>query len=238
MNPQPAISIRTSRIAAAAIASMAVLVMVALFHHPVIQPDVTARGAQLQIARLSAENNLVHGALTAMLCVLASALAVFGHALGPRRPALSAALAVYCLGCVLLGVAMLFDGFIVPRLAGQFASGSTSETEAGLLILHATGIVIQVFSKAGLIAHCVAILTWSYAAATSGRPSPGLLSFAAIGVPAALLPAALIMFTDLRLAPRSLMAVFAIYVVWYLAAAWRLYGWSKTEEEVRTRLVA
>ena len=236
MNSRPVISIPTSRIASIALASMALLVMVVLSHHPVIDHHDSARDAQLQMVPLSAADNLVHGALTAMLGIFASALAVLGEVLGGRRPALSVAHAAYCLGCVLLGVAMLFDGFIVPQLAGQFVSDQAPET--GMLILRSAGIVIQVFSKAGLIAHCVAILAWSYAAASSRTALRGLRGFAAIGLVAALLPAALIIFTGLKLAPHSLMAIFAIHAVWYLAAAWLLYAWSKTAQGAGTQVFA
>lgn len=223
MYSSPTISVQTPRLAAAAIAGTALLILVALYHHPVLDHAADAREAQAQIVHFSSSNRLVHGALMAMLVVLASALTIFGGALGPRRPALSAAISAYCLGCVLLGVAMLFDGFIVPGLARQFVSAPTSETELGLLIMRSVGIVIQVFSKAGVIAHCVAILLWSYAAITSRRPSDGVRWFAGLGLLAGAVPAAVILAGDLQLAPRSLMAIFAAHAVWYMAAAWLLY---------------
>lgn len=213
----------TPRVAAFAIAAGALLIMVALFHHPVIGHHDNARDAHVQLVQLGSADNLVHGVLTASLVVLASALAVFGNALGPRRPATSGALFAYCLGCVLLGVAMLFDGFIIPGLAAQFVSAQPFETQMGVLIVRAMSVTIQVFSKAGLIAQCLAILAWSYAAATNGAARAGLRWFAAIGVPAALLPAALILFTDLQLTPHSLMVILAAHAAWYLAAAWLLY---------------
>lgn len=223
MNAPFSVSVRTARVAAFATASMALLVMVALFHHPVIGHPADARDAHLQIVQLRSANNLVHGALTAMLVVLASALALLGKVLGRPRAAVSGALVAYCLGCVLLGVAMLFDGFVMPRLAAQFVSAPSAETEVGMLIMRSLGVVIQVFSKAGLLAHCVAMLMWSYAAATSREALPGLRWCAAIGVAAALLPAALILFTDLQLTPHTLMLIFAAHAAWYLAAAWLLY---------------
>lgn len=224
MNSQKTISFPTPRIAAVAIASAALLVMVALFHHPVISHHGDVRDMQLQIVRISSADNLVHGALTALLAVFACTLAIFCKTFGVRRPAVSMALAAYCLGCLLLGVAMLFDGFAVPRIAAQFLSAHAFEAERGMLIIRSTGVVIQLFSKAGLIAHCAAILAWSYAAATGGQTSARQRWLAGIGVPAALLPAAFIMFTDLQLAPHNLMMIFAAHGVWYLAAARVLYG--------------
>jgi hypothetical protein len=192
----------------------------------VLDHAVDARDVQAQIVHFTSSNQLVHGALTAMLVVLASALTIFGGALGARRPALSAAIAAYCLGCLLLGVAMLFDGFVVPGLARQFVSASVRETELGLLIMRSAGVVIQVFSKAGVIAQGAAMLIWSYAALTSRRPSPGVRWFAGVGLLAGGLPAALVLATYLQLAPRSLMAIFAAHAAWYLGAAWLLYRFS------------
>jgi uncharacterized membrane protein len=223
MNSSLPISDRTRRIAAVAIAATALLVMVALFHHPVASHHEQARDTHAQIAQLASADNLVHGALTAMLVVLAGALAVFGAALGARRPALSAALGAYGLGCGLLGVAMLFDGFVIPRLAAQFVSGDVAAADTGLLIMGATGVIIQVFSKAGLLVQCVAMLTWSYAAATSTQTLPGARWFAGVGALAALLPAAAILWSDLTLTRQSLMVIFAAHAVWYFAAAWLLY---------------
>lgn len=226
MNSPLSVSVRTARVSAFAIAGTALLVMVALFHHPVISDPADARDAHLQIVQLRSANNLVHGALTAMLVVLASALALLGNVLGRPRPAVSGALVAYCLGCGLLGVAMLFDGFVMPPLAAQFVSAPSSDTEVGMLIMRSLGVVIQVFSKAGLFAHCVALLMWSYAAATSREALPGLRWCAAIGLVAASLPAAFILFTDLQLTPHSLMLIFTAHAAWYLAAAWLLYQFS------------
>lgn len=223
MNPSPTISVQTPRVAAVAIAGMALLILVALYHHPVLEPARDARDAQAQIVQFAVSDRLVHGALMAILVVLASALSIFGATLGARRPALSGAIATYCLGCVLLGVAMLLDGFITPELARRFVSAPTSETELGLLIMRSVGVAIQVFSKAGVVAQCAAILLWSYAAVTQCRQSPALRGFAGLGVLAGALPAAVILASDLQLAPHNLMAIFAAHVVWYLAAAWLLY---------------
>ncbi|MES2759245.1 MAG: hypothetical protein V4693_17885 [Pseudomonadota bacterium] len=232
MNSPFAVSARSARLAAFAIASTALLVMVALFHHPVISHAADARDAHLQIVQLRSANNLVHGALIALLVVLASALAAFGKVIGERRPAASWALVAYCLGCGLLSVAMLLDGFVMPRLAAQFVSAQSSDPEVGMLIMRVIGAVIQVFSNAGFVAHCVAMLAWSAAAATGPQALPGSRWCAAIGAAAALLPAVLILFTDLQLTRHSLMLIFTAHTAWYLTAAWLLYRFSIASSSV------
>lgn len=187
-----------SRVAAFGIVGMVALIVLALFHHPVLGGDGDARA---EMAQLAAMDNLVHGALIVLLAVLASALAVLSHALSERAGALH----VYRLGCMLLGVAMLLDGFVTPQLVGADS------------VLRAIGVIIQTFSKAGLIAHCAAMLLWSYSAWRRMR------SFAIVGAVAAVLPAASILFGSLRLTPHTLLMVFGIHAIWYLSVAWVLY---------------
>jgi len=207
------------RLAALAIVCMAAFILVALFHHPVVRDAANAQEVQAQMVRLGSTDNLVHGALTAMLVVLASALAVFDKVLATLRPFPGGARAAYFLGCVLLGVAMLFDGFVLPALATSYAFVKPSDAHLVALIIGTIGIVIQEFSKAGLVCHCIAILIWSYAAAASRPALPGWRWCAVLGVPAGLLPAAWILFGDLMLTPHSLMAIFGAHTAWYLAVA-------------------
>jgi hypothetical protein len=105
------------RLAALAIVCMAAFILVALFHHPVVNHAANAQDAQAQMVTLGRADNLVHGALTAMLVVLTGALAIFDKLVGAARSFSGGAWVAYFLGCVLLGVAMLFDGFVVPAVA-------------------------------------------------------------------------------------------------------------------------
>jgi len=223
MNTPRPISSRLQRLAALLIAGMAILILVALHHHPVVGHSAEAQDRYVQMAQLRTMDNLVHGALMAMLVVLATALAVLNTVLEARQPVLRWALAAYCLGCALLGLAMLFDGFVVPRLAEGLAAAQPIDAAAGAPVMLAIGAAIQVFSKAGLIAHGTAMLAWSCATAASRQVLPGLRWFPAIGVTAALPSTALLLFADLRLTPHSLMAIFVTHALWYLAVAWLLY---------------
>ncbi len=187
-----------SRAAAIAIVGMVLLITLTLFHHPVATSTA-------ELAQQATRDNQVHGTLIVLLAVLASALAVLSEALNER----SGALYVYRLGCVLLGVAMLLDGFVTPQLANAAAA------------LRPIGVTIQVFSKAGFIAQSAAILLWSCTAWRRVR------WFAVVGLVAAAVPAAWILFGDLLLVPRNLMVIFATYAAWYLSAAWVLYGFNR-----------
>jgi hypothetical protein len=213
-----------NRAAACVITCTVLLIMIALYHHPVVGQYAGAHEKYVHIVQSGASDQLVHGALISMLVVLASALTVFNGTLNAPKRALSVALSAYCLGCTLLGVAMLFDGFVVPYLAGQFIAAQPLETIAGELIMRSIGITIQVFSKAGLIAQCFAIMTWTFLAATSQQGLRELRWLIGIGIVAAPLPMILILFTGLQLTPHSLMAIFTVHAAWYLGVAWWLYG--------------
>lgn len=238
MNSSP-VCLYGHRAAALAIVCMVVLVMVALFHHPVVAQHLDARERFVQLAQAGPADNLVHGTLIAMLAVLAGAMTTFNAAFEQRRFALSGALAAYCLGCALLGLAMLFDGFVVPSLAGQFSAAKPQQATAGMPVMAAIGAAIQVFSKAGLIAQCAAMLAWSYAIVTSRQAMPGWRCLAWAGATAGALPALLLLFFDLSLTPHSLMAIFAAHAVWYIAVAFVLYrkGMAVNETPVARRSI-
>ncbi|NGZ86307.1 hypothetical protein [Duganella aceris] len=187
-----------SRVAAFGIVGVVLLITLALFHHPIATSNV-------ELAQQATRDNQVHGTLILLLAVLASTLAVLSEALNER----SGALYVYRLGCALLGVAMLLDGFVTPQLADAATA------------LRPIGVTIQVFSKAGFIAQSAAILLWSCTAWRRVR------WFAVVGLVAAIAPAAWILFGDLLLVPRSLIAIFATHSAWYLSAAWVLYRFSR-----------
>lgn len=231
MNSSPS-STRVSRAAAFAIIGTVGLVMIALFHHPVVGQHAVPKERFAQIMLVGPTDELIHGALIAMLVVLASAMARFNIVLGMPRLALSGALSAYCLGCTLLGVAMLFDGFVVPYLAGQFSNALPLEASVGEIILRSIGITIQIFSKAGLAAQCAAILIWSYAVATSRPLMPSWRWLSFIGAAAGLLPAIIIFSSNFLLTPHSLMEIFAANASWYVAVAYFLYRQSSTTMKI------
>jgi hypothetical protein len=226
MHPSLSIPPRTLRIAAAAIACTAVCILVALSHHPTVGAAANAQEIHAQMVRLGARDNLVHGALAAMLAVMAGALAVFDGAFGLPRPFSAGARGLYLLGCVLLGVAMLFDGFFLPALAGEFLHAGPAAADVVQVIMRAAGILVQQFSKAGLVCHGAAMLAWSYAAVAHRSVMPGWRWCAVLGAAAGLLPAAGMLFGGVVLTPHSLILLFTVYAAWYLAAAASMFRYA------------
>lgn len=223
MNPSPSIPARTLRIAALALACTVVSILVLLSHHPTVSGAAGAQEIHAEMVRLGAKDRLVHGALTAILALMAGALAVFDSAFGLPRPFSGGAGGLYRLGCVLLGVAMLFDGFFLPAMATAFLHAPPSEAALVQLIMRAVGIVVQEFSKAGLLCQCAAMLAWAYAAVVHRPVLPGWRWCAVLGAAAGLLPAAGILAGDVVLTPHSLVLIVGVHAAWYLAAAAAMY---------------
>jgi hypothetical protein len=212
------------RRAAIAIAGTTLLALAALSHHPVASHADSVQQTLMQLAALQRMNGVVHGGLIVLLGVLAAGFAVFSTTLGIRRPAVLFAATAYGLGCCSMVAAMLFDGFVIPQLARALIAPPATGADAALALMRAIGVAVQVLTKAGFLSMCIALGAWSHALCTGHRISYWASWCAAIGAGAALLPSAYILFADVRLAPASLMAIFAIHAVWNLAAALVLYA--------------
>ena len=219
MNLQTTVPLASHRRRAAlAIASTTGLVLFALSHHPVASKASSVHESLAQLVSLQLLDGLVHGVLIVMLAMLAGGFAVFSALLGRRRAPVIVAMVAYGLGCCVVVGAMLLDGFAVPQLARQFVGAPQSEADVIHVVLRVIGIVIQVLTKAGLLAMCAAFLAWSYALA-SAPVLPWSRWCAALGVAAGLFPGLYILVADLRLTPVSLMAIFGVHSVWNLGVA-------------------
>lgn len=207
------------RRAALALAGTSGLALLALSHHPVVSQAASVQDSLAQLAALQLMDGLVHGVLIVMLAILAGCFAVFGALLRAPRPAVTIAMSAYGLGCCMVLAAMLLDGFAVPQLARQFMAAPQGEVDVIHIVLRVFGTIIQVLTKAGLLAMCVAILAWSYALIYGTPALPWARCCAALGIAAGLLPGLFLLFADVRLAPGSLMAIFGIHSAWNLGAA-------------------
>ncbi|MES2320692.1 MAG: hypothetical protein V4633_00340 [Pseudomonadota bacterium] len=215
------------RRAALAIAGTTSLVLVALSHHPVANKASTVQESLVKLAELQLMDGVVHGLLMIILAVLASGFAMFSVVLGRQRPPVIVAMTAYGLGCCIVVAAMLLDGFVVPQLATNFVSAPETDIQVVHVILRVIGTVIQVLTKAGLLAMCAALLAWSYALAT--MPSPASARWcAAVGAIGGLGSGLVILFGDILLTPGSLMALFGVQAVWNFGVAGLLFQSSRT----------
>jgi hypothetical protein len=225
--PATAPSSSACRRAALAMAGTTGLVLVALSHHPVAIKASSVQQTLALLAELQFTDGLVHGVLTIMLAMLAAGFATFSVVLGLKRPAVVLAMTAYGLGCCVVVAAMLLDGFVVPQVAAKFASAPGTEVQIAYAFLRIVGTVIQVLTKAGLLAMCVALLAWSYALAAT--PSwTGARWCAAIGAAGGLGSGLFLLLGNVLLTPASLMAIFAVHALWNAGVAGLMFQFSRT----------
>ncbi|WP_332848085.1 hypothetical protein [Massilia sp. S19_KUP03_FR1] len=216
------------RSAGAAMAAITLLALVALSHHPTGEKTSSAQDSLLQIAAMQSSAAIVHGVLIAMFAGLAAAHAVFAGLLGATRASVRLGMTGYAIACALLTLAMLCDGFVAPQLAHRFAGSTVVHTDQAVSMLVAIGTVIQVLSKAGLLALGVALPAFAYALASNHARLPWARSLALVGLLAGLLPAAYMVFGEVQLNPSNLPLLFGVQALWYLGAAGMLFASSRT----------
>lgn len=216
----------TYRRAALAIAGTTGLALLALSHHPVAGKAASVQESLAKIVELQNMDGVVHGVLMLMLAILAAGFASFSVMLGRARPPVIAGLAAYVLGCCIVVGAMLLDGFVVPQLALKFVAAPENDVHVVYIILRVIGTVIQVLTKAGLLAMCAALLAWSYALATT-QGLAGSRWCAAVGAAGGLGSGLFIMFGNVLLTPASLMVIFGIHSLWNFGVAGLLYESSR-----------
>jgi hypothetical protein len=208
-----------ARIAALALAATSALALFALMHHPMIERTSGQQDTLEQIVAFQGKDQLIHGALIAIIAILAWSLSVFGQLLGAQRPLIIAARNFYHVGCGALTTAMLFDGFILPHFAARFVNAAVRDIDVIFVVLSFLGSVIQVFSKFGFLCMSAAILCWAFVLVLSSRFPGWMRVSGALGAVMSLITAVALAFVAVRLAPASLVATFAMYIFWHLTAA-------------------
>lgn len=129
----------------------AVLSIALMAHHPVAHGDgPEARLRSLQAVASFA--SFVHGGLIVMLIAAALVLGEFA-----RRFATRIGFHLYALGCVLLVLAALINGFVVPA----FATATGEASEATAAVLSFAWQFNQVLARTGTLALALAIVCWS-----------------------------------------------------------------------------
>lgn len=210
------------RPAAIAIGVTTALAMIALSHHPVGRHVATAQEGLAAMASLETQDETVHGLLILMFAIFAGSHAVFSHLLGATRPAVLLAMTAYGTGCILLIGAMLLDGFVTPQLAARFITAPEALARQVQVALAGIGTVIQVLSRAGLLAIGGAFVAFAVALATGTPCLRHARLLAVIGLLAGLLPAVFVLFGGVHLAPGNLMVIFAAQCAWHAGMAWAL----------------
>lgn len=201
--------------AALALAAASLATLALLAHHPVGGHSAGDPDGLHSIAHLGNQSALVHGTLILVVGALLYGVIALALRLDMRRPAVAFGVAMYGAGCGAMFAAMLFDGFVVARLAEYLLASARPPEGAPALALVA--IAVQVFTRAGFFGMGIGMCLLSWTRAGGER------LLAILALPAAVVPMAALAASGMHIGPRILIALTGLQAVWYLGAAWRLW---------------
>lgn len=212
----PPVDLRASSLAPTGfmLGGLSILALVVLSHHPVAHGG-TADEVLASIRTQATADRLVHGALAINFGLQTAAMFVFASRLGVWRLTVLAGLVSFSCGAMLLVLAAMTDGFVVPAIVGGCGPSPSCLAQATPL-LRLSGLQIEALSRFALVAVAIAVAAWSGALLmTPATPrwagSGGLCA-------AAVLLAALIA-SGARLSAHTLMPVMAAEIAWCLIVA-------------------
>jgi hypothetical protein len=211
-----------TRPAAIAIGVATLAILIFITQHPVLAPGLSTQDALAGIVALRRADQVVHGTLIAVVSLLAYGYTAFALRLGVQRGLVISGLLSYLLACISLVGAMLLDGFITPDIAARFIASPPEQIQMAASLLAFCSICIQVLTKFGFTLISVAFIAWTAAQVRSGdhnnKRNMGVLIAALI---AAVVPTLVVIVMGTRLAPHSLLVIFAGQAIWNaMAVKW------------------
>jgi len=201
---------------AAAFALCALATLVLLASHPA--PAAGGLAVLLQAeAHDRLRDALVHGGFIATLSVLIVCFVFLSRRLGGARMPVVAALVMFSLGCELLILSMIIDGFAVPAIATRFSGAvERGELRSAETLLILCGTLIRFLLPAGLLFQAAAIACWSAVMVRgSGRPR----AVGVLGVATAAFLAAVVVAVPPPLGQHLLLGGILLQSLWYFGIA-------------------
>ena len=187
-----------------------------ILHHPVVHGG--AAKVMAGAGKLAGLDHLVHGVLIALMGALTLGFFHRTQRLGFQRPAAAAGFIAFAGGSVLVSIAATFDGFVVPDVAAWCTAPGHACANAGADMLVLISAAIQDFTTLGFVAQSTGLNCWGLALLLAREGwfarAVGVLGILCGGASAAILIGAHVFLT-----PHTLLMIFAVYGVWYLAAA-------------------
>ena len=193
--------------------SSALASVTAAAHHPVIK----AQGRDDFLARIresAVADRFVHGVLIVCSIALLFTLFRFAQRLGTQRATVLLGLISYSFGTAIMINAALIDGFVAPEIGSSFLQAPSDIADDGIALLKLCSIVIQVFTKTGVITTSVAILLWSAALIRAGR---GPLLAAVVGVAVVLVQVFVLAYGGPTITAHTIIPIVVAMAVWYFA---------------------
>jgi hypothetical protein len=199
-------------IAGTVIAGCGVLAVFAMAHHPSVEARTPAEAIR-EIGRIGAVNEVVHGAMIAIVAALLFAFAVYCLRRGIGKEAVLGGLVAHAIGTGATIVAATISGFLIPEIAARYATASPSNMQFAVQVISICGELIQLFGKLGVIGMSLAIVLWS----VDLIPLPRYVRVTgALGLAVGLFAVAMLVFGG-PLTPRTLGAIVLGQAIWYCA---------------------
>jgi hypothetical protein len=204
-----------------ALAAVVSIVFVAL------DPEVTARTSRAILEALVANapmHRLVHAVELACVAGLGFGFVSLAQRVGMRRPAVVGACLAYLVGCILMVVAAVTDGFITGDVASYYLQPG-HDVGTGREMIHLCYVVIQDFAAASWFFQSVGVL--AMAAVLLQRAGPQR-AVGVLGLATGALPPIAIVATYPAMDTTLVVGVLLAQLVWNVAAATLLLrrgGW-------------
>ncbi|GJG86327.1 hypothetical protein tb265_15080 [Gemmatimonadetes bacterium T265] len=211
------------RLAAALLAGPALLTLVLVLHHPVLRGAHGAAGVAAGVAAISPALRLMHGGVLVLLAVQVLGFFRFSARMGWDRAAVAAGFLAYAAGTAVTAVPALLDGFVAPDLAAACLRAAQGCGPADGAVFRLVAVVIQDFTKAGLMAMSAGTGAWALAvlAGAAGRGAARAVDRVAgvVGLVCAVTPVVGLLGADVWLGPGNLAGFLAPQTVWAVLAA-------------------
>jgi hypothetical protein len=217
---------RRATAAALVVGAGALLALLTNHPHPSGTTFLELMRSEAEQARIDA---VIHGGFIAVLCLLLTSLSLVARALYRTSPMLaSGGLVFFAAGCIAFSAAMLLDGFMVPRLAGDYVnSQSPSRAELLQVEINFCHTLIGLLMAMAMLFHALTMAMWSFVWIHL-RGITRLIGL--LGVTAGLCIIAGIAMAEGTLGTTMAVASFLLNAAWYIgvavyamhgAAAWR-----------------
>jgi hypothetical protein len=188
------------------------LAVFAMAHHPSVESRTPA-DAILEIGRIGAVDEVVHGTMIAIVAALLFGLTIFSMRRGLSNGAVLGGLIAQAIGTGATIVAATISGFLIPDIAARYATASPQGVQFAVQVISICGEAIQLFGKLGVIGMTLAIALWSVdlVRAPGFVRLTGILGLAASGLAVAVL------VSGTHLSPKTLGIIVLAQAIWYCA---------------------
>src|SRR5579863_2838517 len=210
-SPQARSPAQTHKAVAALIALACLVLTVAIAQHPVAH-GATAALRIASVAQQSSADELVHGAIMAILLVLAASMGYYSMQRDITKPAVLSACVAYGLATVMGFIAGAFDGFVLPGLLGRCPGESANCLGQTEQLLGFASVCVQVFSRISLLLMVAATALWS----TELLLDPTARLRGAVGILLVFVQIWLLSGIAYGLTPHTLLVVMVGQIIWYL----------------------